>query len=168
MALISCKECGKNISSMALSCPHCGAVNKKEEEKTKGNNIVINVFIFIMLGLLTIGLLINLGDFVELLEDSWDHEMTFYYSFFYLSDLLLMVSAWLSFIYALTKKKALKITTLILLGVGALFYLIYLGGVIIDISDSYDYLEENLKNIYLSFNNNLVLSTFAILIGLRK
>ncbi|MBE6244151.1 MAG: zinc-ribbon domain-containing protein [Bacteroidales bacterium] len=25
MALIKCKECGKEISDLAASCPHCGA-----------------------------------------------------------------------------------------------------------------------------------------------
>lgn len=29
MALISCYECGKQISSDAVKCPQCGAANKK-------------------------------------------------------------------------------------------------------------------------------------------
>lgn len=29
MALISCYECGKSISSDAVKCPQCGATNKK-------------------------------------------------------------------------------------------------------------------------------------------
>ena len=28
MALIKCKECGKEISTQAEECPHCGAFNK--------------------------------------------------------------------------------------------------------------------------------------------
>ena len=30
MALIKCKECGKEISSKATSCPHCGYKNPKK------------------------------------------------------------------------------------------------------------------------------------------
>lgn len=29
MAMIKCKECGKDISNQAASCPHCGAPVKK-------------------------------------------------------------------------------------------------------------------------------------------
>lgn len=40
MALIKCSECGKEISSTALSCPYCGAPNKAaqiKEEQRKAN-----------------------------------------------------------------------------------------------------------------------------------
>lgn len=30
MALITCKECGKEVSDTATSCPHCGCVLKQE------------------------------------------------------------------------------------------------------------------------------------------
>lgn len=33
MALIKCPECGNEMSSTALSCPHCGAPNKAEQTK---------------------------------------------------------------------------------------------------------------------------------------
>lgn len=38
MALIKCKECGKEISTQAASCPHCGAVRfvPKTKAKTSG------------------------------------------------------------------------------------------------------------------------------------
>ncbi len=29
MALIKCEECGKEISSEALTCPHCGATTSE-------------------------------------------------------------------------------------------------------------------------------------------
>jgi len=32
MALIQCKECGKEISDTAVSCPNCGAKNKNNNE----------------------------------------------------------------------------------------------------------------------------------------
>lgn len=33
MSLINCKECGKQVSSTAASCPHCGAKIKKKTSK---------------------------------------------------------------------------------------------------------------------------------------
>jgi len=33
MALIKCKECGREISSKATSCPHCGAPQPSEKER---------------------------------------------------------------------------------------------------------------------------------------
>ncbi len=35
MALIKCKECGKEISDQAISCPHCGCPLKTEKIKYK-------------------------------------------------------------------------------------------------------------------------------------
>lgn len=37
MALLKCYECSKDISSDAISCPHCGAPAKKETEKQVPN-----------------------------------------------------------------------------------------------------------------------------------
>ncbi len=36
MALIKCKECGKEISNTAISCPNCGAKNKNNNETASG------------------------------------------------------------------------------------------------------------------------------------
>ena len=36
MALIECYECGKEISSMATSCPHCGAPALEYEKGVDG------------------------------------------------------------------------------------------------------------------------------------
>lgn len=33
MALINCKECGKEVSTEAKSCPHCGATENKTSDK---------------------------------------------------------------------------------------------------------------------------------------
>lgn len=33
MAMIQCRECGGNISSEALTCPHCGCPQKKAESQ---------------------------------------------------------------------------------------------------------------------------------------
>ena len=44
MALIKCEECGKNISSSAKTCPHCGVKTNLETcpecgRKLKGDEI---------------------------------------------------------------------------------------------------------------------------------
>ena len=42
MALIKCPECGKQISDMAKSCPHCGYaknINQNTNKKPKTNNL---------------------------------------------------------------------------------------------------------------------------------
>ena len=51
MALTKCTECGKEISSTALSCPHCGAPNKAEQAKedTKKHNRVMSTFSCILM-----------------------------------------------------------------------------------------------------------------------
>ena len=36
MALIKCSECGKDVSSNALSCPHCGNPIKPVQANNKG------------------------------------------------------------------------------------------------------------------------------------
>ena len=41
MALIKCPECGKQMSDMAGSCPHCGYtknINQNNRKKIKSNN----------------------------------------------------------------------------------------------------------------------------------
>lgn len=41
MALIKCKECGKEISNQAKLCPNCGAPTEKFNQKKKTNNKII-------------------------------------------------------------------------------------------------------------------------------
>ena len=41
MALIKCKECGKQISDTATSCPHCGYELKKKITKPKKTGAII-------------------------------------------------------------------------------------------------------------------------------
>lgn len=50
MAMIKCKECGKEISNKANSCPHCGFVYKKTHSTIK--TIVICLCTIIILALL--------------------------------------------------------------------------------------------------------------------
>lgn len=45
MALIKCKECGKEISSNAPTCPHCGTVRFAQPKKTSGCAIAAAVLV---------------------------------------------------------------------------------------------------------------------------
>jgi hypothetical protein len=48
MALVTCPECKKEISSEALTCPHCGYVQKKPEQPAKKNSgLAIGVILVI-------------------------------------------------------------------------------------------------------------------------
>ena len=49
MALIKCKECGKEISDSAKSCPECGFVYKKEHSTLKTIIICIGTLFVIVL-----------------------------------------------------------------------------------------------------------------------
>ena len=67
MALIRCPECGREISSRAKACPHCGfpmddVIKPNEEElviepilERKKSSIMASVFLFIFLELLFLG-----------------------------------------------------------------------------------------------------------------
>ena len=48
MALMKCKECGKEISSKAEFCPHCGFVYKKQKAGTKKIVLVTLITLFVV------------------------------------------------------------------------------------------------------------------------
>lgn len=51
MALIDCKECGKEVSKKAESCPHCGAPLKKQPTQYGcGTLILMLIVVFILIG----------------------------------------------------------------------------------------------------------------------
>ena len=67
MALIRCPECGKQISSKAKACPHCGfplddVIKPNEEElviepllERKKSSIVVSIFLFLFLEVIFAG-----------------------------------------------------------------------------------------------------------------
>ena len=65
MALIKCSECEKEMSSNALTCPHCGAPNKdaqKKETQKKSNEVTSIVFSVIGLCIILFGDYIGMSD----------------------------------------------------------------------------------------------------------
>lgn len=51
MALIQCKECGKQISDTAVSCPNCGAKNKNNNEEAS-TGLKIICFLIPLIGII--------------------------------------------------------------------------------------------------------------------
>lgn len=52
MAIVNCKECGKEISDMAQTCPHCGVVLKKDtfsKEMTALKRIAIFLIVVLLI-----------------------------------------------------------------------------------------------------------------------
>jgi predicted amidophosphoribosyltransferase len=44
MALINCPECNQHVSTLAKSCPHCGApVSEMENQKEKHDEIKVKI-----------------------------------------------------------------------------------------------------------------------------
>jgi uncharacterized membrane protein YvbJ len=68
MALIKCKECGKEVSDEAFVCPHCGynfPYDEKRKEKTrekfdkKMNKMPVWGWLLIFLGIIVIGVFLS-------------------------------------------------------------------------------------------------------------
>ena len=49
MALINCRECGKEVSTEAKACPHCGAKVPRESAFAKVALIIFGVFCLILI-----------------------------------------------------------------------------------------------------------------------
>ena len=49
MALINCKECGKEVSDKAINCPHCGYKMNKSEGMKVANGIAWMFIIFMII-----------------------------------------------------------------------------------------------------------------------
>ena len=60
MALIKCTECGKEISSKANTCPHCGAPLVKEKKKGSCLTKILGIFILFIGLIFMIGALSNM------------------------------------------------------------------------------------------------------------
>ncbi len=47
MALIKCKECGKEISDQATTCPNCGAKTESANNSINWFGVIIGIILFI-------------------------------------------------------------------------------------------------------------------------
>lgn len=65
MAMVNCKECGKNISDTAKVCIHCGAKTETAKAKSKKAKVYIIVSIIIILIIASI-ILININSPINL------------------------------------------------------------------------------------------------------
>ena len=71
MSMTTCKECGKEISTLAPACPHCGApqnqmTNDNTENQTSGSSLSTNMILsYIALGITIIGILFG-GLYMEI------------------------------------------------------------------------------------------------------
>ncbi len=85
MAMIKCRECGKEISSRAENCPHCGYKTRYGRSEAENKNS--SVMAIVMLVLIVVGLImvfVNVSTFIDD-TDGWggytytapltDHEM---------------------------------------------------------------------------------------------
>jgi len=83
MAMIKCKECGKEISSLAEKCPHCGHMTRygKEMNDKKGNKGAFYLGAILMV----IGLILFLSSLMVLLTNyndwyfwHWDTDYAYF------------------------------------------------------------------------------------------
>lgn len=56
MAMIKCKECGKEISDQARACPYCGCPSEeaKKSQDTQDKNASSSRVLFVILGIILI------------------------------------------------------------------------------------------------------------------
>lgn len=68
MAMIKCRECGKEISSRAESCPYCGFKTRygRNEAENKSNSVMM----IVMLVLIVIGLIMVFTNVSIYIEDT--------------------------------------------------------------------------------------------------
>lgn len=80
MALIKCKECGKEISGTAESCPHCGYRTAHGRSVTESKTLLIQWVICAIL--MFVGLVLVLGNFSPLMElyNEWDNSWFYQYN----------------------------------------------------------------------------------------
>ena len=83
MALIKCKECGKEISEEARTCPNCGA--KTDITKKKEENIITALIIAVLILIIVVFIFANRKDkffnkyvmeTVEILEEYGENKIT--------------------------------------------------------------------------------------------
>ena len=67
MAMIKCRECGHEISSLAVSCPNCGAKTRFGEQENEKKALSISMLVCV--GLCIIGTIVFLSGFMTMMDD---------------------------------------------------------------------------------------------------
>lgn len=104
MSLIKCPDCGKEISSHAESCPHCGYPLKKKSEIRPTNSIVEDEFdvrtfgAFFGSGLLLVGGIVTIIGGIVAREGKSGQDLGFFIGFgifmIILSVILFLIAMW--------------------------------------------------------------------------
>lgn len=70
MALVKCKECGKEISSQARKCPHCGKSDRVDKVKIKSKKIfkliMLSISIIVSFIILCIGMFLLINQLIDI------------------------------------------------------------------------------------------------------
>lgn len=85
MAMIKCRECGKEISSRAECCPFCGAKTRfgmNEEEKKQMSTAAV-----VLLIISVVGTILFVSGFVTMMGDISDYHNSWYGGYNYKSPL---------------------------------------------------------------------------------
>lgn len=72
MALIKCKECGKEISDTVKKCPHCGFANKEVKEKKDNKTNFIRQYIKIIIVIIIVLVVGIIGVVIHNKKDEQD------------------------------------------------------------------------------------------------
>lgn len=57
MALVQCRECGREISDRAITCPHCGDP-RRAAASSRGIRILLGVLVFVLVLMFAVGILL--------------------------------------------------------------------------------------------------------------
>lgn len=79
MALINCKECGKEISTTAENCPHCGCRTPHGRSITEAKGLLTQYAIWV--ALIIAGVVLFFSSFKPLVElfDEWESVKHWYF-----------------------------------------------------------------------------------------
>ena len=146
MALVKCKECGKEISDKATVCPACGFENQlticpkchKEMSKTvkvcphcgskSDGSLLVTIFIIICLSIYSlVSIYVTYNAAKTFVVDLMDGVLLYSYNYLYIISLEIMQLCvlWLTFAYIKTQKNFLSIISFISIILSLLVWIIY-------------------------------------------
>lgn len=85
MAMIKCRECGKEISSRAEACPHCGAKTRFGREEAEKKQLTTASVIWMLLS--AVGTILFVTALLTMMGDISDYHNSWYGGYNYKSPL---------------------------------------------------------------------------------